>query len=468
MAPNRNIVSFAPRNRRNSTSSDEDVSDASTTPVTTRKRWNASEVLGDDVAVNAEEIYEQSDDDDNDTTRKIPDSIAPGDRETLKGFRDFHKNQLLCSAYTGFENVADLRLFVLSYHFLEFHLHHRPWVSTMGASRVTKAEVFAIIRDSFLEPGSDKSRFPFSLEDGPAPQEKTVSGRNVPSKKGKYRKKRRADAKESIANLLITMVENLDAQPESLVDPSLQEQRWAELIAVHPYIEETPNVRNKTVKFPRLKTDYMESDLEPYNRSYCLLKYANRCFEETMWRKGARLIPRSASNEVLKVHTPVWMRRNGLVEDSEDRIVDDDHQQEDEEIVQNDRGVTTPVTEPKRAVNLDGTTRITAGVEPHKRVPAIKQEPVNDVIDLTESPEPEERPMKQEPPDDSFRPDESSNTQEREGDEGVRAKKRRREDEEEADGDDEDLQSQLEETKLQLRIIQLERRLAAQKKAKKS
>lgn len=114
-----------------------------------------------------------------------------------------------------------------------------------------------------------------------------------------------------LAHVIIIFVEETSAlDPEVLVNSEEQQECITRLTAgFGTMCTNPPNLSGETVKVPKLKTDFKESELERFNRALNLLKYFSLVvnsrsryktrFESENWQESVRIEP---------VYVPMWMQ----------------------------------------------------------------------------------------------------------------------------------------------------------------
>ncbi|KAF2162106.1 hypothetical protein M409DRAFT_27487 [Zasmidium cellare ATCC 36951] len=393
-----------------------------------RKPSDQDEVAGDG---NGEQIATKR-------VRKLVPFNPDGVFASLVGVYDVFKREPISAAYLGFSDIGDLRRFVASHVFLEHFLRYKTednWSNSLFAD-----SAFDEIKESFLNPAADASKYPVKMQDRPGAAFKLHPKGQIPGwtgtqsgKKGSH--KRALPRTTSLAYILILMVEDLDAKADFLVNPETQESMVAKLNKALPHVVSTPHITEMPIKYPKLKTAFVESELEPYSRAMVLLRYAQYAYNKTNWKRMSKMELRFCQS-VTVADIPHWMQPHPVTTARADHVDNGMRQGEARPVTQ-----SLPSGQPIR----------------HRQV-----------IDLTTTPEPHEMgiPLKRESPDLEERPepnlrvvDDRTTCDLNSAERGVSGNGKGKGVE-----DDAVLQSQLEEAKLRLEIVLLERKMAARKK----
>ncbi|KAI7209678.1 hypothetical protein KC333_g8608 [Hortaea werneckii] len=211
-----------------------------------------------------------------------------------KNFISVEQIEASLAAYLGYNDIADLRRFVSTHHFL------KHWFNYSGkwSSGLHKKAPLEQIRDRYLK--NRKEDFPLHSLDKYKVVEKPV----YTAKEALVRNKR-------LAHVIVIFVEETSAlDPEVLVNSEEQQECITRLTAgFGTMCTNPPDLSGETVKVPKLKTDFKESELEKFNRALNLLKYFSLMvnsrsryktrFESENWQESVRVEP---------VYVPMWMQ----------------------------------------------------------------------------------------------------------------------------------------------------------------
>ena len=152
------------------------------------------------------------------------------------------------AGYLGYDNIADMRRFVLSRNFLGYFVKYAgKW--SKGLHRTGALEQ---IRDQRLKGKED-----FPIDHKEARKHYSGGKENYSMSDATKRNKR-------LAHFLVLMVDDYDTCPANVrVVAAAQKVHMAELQALRPKIcDEMPDMSNETVRLPKLKTKHEESELE--------------------------------------------------------------------------------------------------------------------------------------------------------------------------------------------------------------
>jgi hypothetical protein len=197
--------------------------------------------------------------------------LHPGDPKKLASFELFDKRGAHCAAYLGYSDIRDLRRFVTSDEFLRiYHRFNQGWSANMNV----KKALTLILTDYVGE--ADRVGFPPQLDE--------LGRYEMPGeKKDSYSEEENVQRVRYLAHILIVMVDlwgNSGGEPvEEIDDEGDHDSAYFrhELERIYAHIEHVPYPStNAPVIRPRLIRDDFEekeSDLEPYNRAWNLLKY---------------------------------------------------------------------------------------------------------------------------------------------------------------------------------------------------
>ncbi|KAI6913343.1 hypothetical protein KC318_g1481 [Hortaea werneckii] len=211
-----------------------------------------------------------------------------------KNFISVEQIEASLAAYLGYNDIADLRRFVSTHYFL------KHWFNYSGkwSSGLHKKAPLEQIRDRYLK--NRKEDFPLDSLDKYKVVEKPV----YTTKEALVRNKR-------LAHVIIIFVEEMSAlDPEVLVSAEEQQECITRLTAEFGTMcTNPPDLSGESVKVPKLKTDFKESELEKFNRALNLLKYFSlvvnsrsrfeKRFESENWQQSVRVEP---------VYVPMWMQ----------------------------------------------------------------------------------------------------------------------------------------------------------------
>ncbi|KAI6910363.1 hypothetical protein KC318_g1570 [Hortaea werneckii] len=211
-----------------------------------------------------------------------------------KNFISVEQIEASLAAYLGYNDIADLRRFVSTHHFL------KHWFNYSGkwSSGLHKKAPLEQIRDRYLK--NRKADFPLDSLD----KYKVVEKPEYTTKEALVRNKR-------LAHVIIIFVEETSAlDPEVLVNSEEQQEYITRLTAEFGTMcTNPPDLSGETVKVPKLKTDFKETELEKFNRALNLLKYFSLVvnsrsryktrFESKNWQESVRVEP---------VYVPMWMQ----------------------------------------------------------------------------------------------------------------------------------------------------------------
>jgi hypothetical protein len=201
----------------------------------------------------------------------------------------------------GFDDVQQLRRFVVSPEFLQFFDHYD--LKWSAALRVKGAMAF--IRDEFL--------------DGDAPEKHSLSiddiGLHAAKDKRKYTNKEQPQRDRRMVHLLILMVKTFGSGGEPVSDIDGEKDFSASLMGrpKRNHGESVPTVpAGIEVLRPTLMPfglEETETDLERYDRAYTLLKYFGYSISsKAHWPKRFGKTGWDASVQVNKHYIPSWMK----------------------------------------------------------------------------------------------------------------------------------------------------------------
>ncbi|KAI7302974.1 hypothetical protein KC315_g15880 [Hortaea werneckii] len=211
-----------------------------------------------------------------------------------KDFIGVEQIEASLAAYLGYNDVADLRRFVSTHYFL------KHWFNYSGkwSSGLHKKAPLEQIRDRYLK--NRKEDFPLDSLD-----------RYKVAEKPEYTTKEALARKKRLAHVIIIFVEEVSAlDSEVLVNAEEQQECITRLTAEFGNMcTKPPDLSGETVKVPKLKTDFEESELEKFNRALNLLKYFSlavnsrssfqKRFESKGWQESVRIEP---------AYVPMWMQ----------------------------------------------------------------------------------------------------------------------------------------------------------------
>ena len=210
--------------------------------------------------------------------------MKPGLSVNAKSFIKVYEEEGTCAAYSGYENTADFRMFLLSNCFLGAFLAFQQ-VSNLS---VTKS--LELLRDC-PERFTQKS----SLED---------AAKECPFTNGDKTKKARLNSRSRLACILSHFKDAFTAQ-------SSGEQSWEEskkyFYEATPS-EQGPRIDTLIIKPPNLGPHEGETSLEPYNRVYCMLRYFRYTTKSTHF--STRFLKEGWDREktISPLSYPGWMR----------------------------------------------------------------------------------------------------------------------------------------------------------------
>jgi hypothetical protein len=238
----------------------------------------------------------------NRTTEKTAKIYHPGERNNASSFVLFHSIEAFCASYNGYDDVRDLRRFVVSIEFLQcFHHFNKDWSMNMSAKKA-----LGIIRDDFID-GEEAEDFPLAVEDL-----KLHAMGDL--KKEKYTKNEEQQRHRYLAHILIVM-KHLWSGPadEEVEDLDDDNNVRGALEKKHGHIDAVPIVSNDRVIRPQLfRSGFQEdeSDLEPYNRAWNLLRYFKYVTASTAhWKsKFGDVNTWDRSTAITAQNVPDWMR----------------------------------------------------------------------------------------------------------------------------------------------------------------
>ena len=215
-----------------------------------------------------------------------------------KTFIDVYENEARLASYLGYDDIADLRRFVISRYFLlYFTRYNRKW-----STNLRKAGALEKVRNHYLEGSGedfpdgnvclviDIHKFDYDVE-YPSLARKM--------KQNKY-----------LAHILILMVKHYK-QPTKLtvVSKRFQDECVAELKATTQHCQNVPEMDGRTMKYSILRTGFEKSDLEPFNRAWNLLRYFSQCVNnEHIWKNNFGHTYWEVGRIIDTVYIPTWMQ----------------------------------------------------------------------------------------------------------------------------------------------------------------
>lgn len=305
------------------------------------------------------------------------------------------------------------------------------------------------IRDAFLN--SSAKKYPVDWNERPKAESKLhPDGHKSTNAIFKNGDDASASAKSNaLAYILILMVEDLDAKDDFVVEAQSQPQRHAiaKLKTVLPHVESIVDINSLTIKYPKLRTGFREASDEPYNRALVLLRYAQEMFSKVQWTRLKNMSP-TLSKTYVTSNVPRWMQsqssKNG-----------------DNAPKQSERSMPTRRTNPQGQKRSADIVDLTDSPEPDKVDLAFKEEPTDGEQRL----EPESQ-LQHEPRPESVESIAGSRTVVRTAAAQPKPLETNSKDQVEEDDIEEDLQWQLNEAELELKAMRLRKQIAARKKAK--
>ncbi|KAI7512920.1 hypothetical protein KC347_g2018 [Hortaea werneckii] len=180
------------------------------------------------------------------------------------------------------------------------HFFLKHWFNYSGkwSSGVQKKAPLEQIRDRYRK--GRKEDFPLDNLDKYIVVEKPV-----------YTTKEALTRNKRLAHVIIIFVEEVSAlDSEVLVNAEEQQECITRLTAEFGNMcTNPPDLSGETVKIPKLKTDFEESELEKFNRTLNLLKYLSPAVNSrSRFEKGLESKGRQESVRVEPVYVPMWMQ----------------------------------------------------------------------------------------------------------------------------------------------------------------
>ncbi|KAK4505845.1 hypothetical protein PRZ48_003810 [Zasmidium cellare] len=250
----------------------------------------------------------------------------PGDLTTLEGHYEVFHRESTCAAYLGFTDIGDLRRFIVTHYFLDHFLRFKTddkWSSHLNAHGAFKE-----IEDWFLNQQVETNKYPVSPQDRPRAAFKLHPGEKPKSTNSKALHEYTTAKKTALAYILILMVEDLDGKVDSSVDRKSQKAAQKRLKKTLPYVQSLVDITGATIKFPRLKTAFVELEIEPFNRAMVLLRYAQEMLSSTNWKRISRMPP-NFTRAYQKTDVPGWMQQHPVVDGLARQVDNNSSQGED-------------------------------------------------------------------------------------------------------------------------------------------
>ncbi|KAK4961813.1 hypothetical protein LTR10_002305 [Elasticomyces elasticus] len=273
-------------------------------------------------------------------------SIQAGDRSDTKSFFRACQAEARVAAYLGYTDIAHLRRYFISHHFLKHYVRYAGAVDwSAGMIRVFPS--LDLIRDDFIDRAAEDE---YPVVDFKAQK-------YFPDRAG-------AHQQQYLAHLLVLMVNELDTSQGEDRAVNRREQRAMEeqlrQLPPRAFDAQTklPELGNRAVKAPHFITMFKESDLEAYNRAWIMMKYFSYCVNSVApWRRFD-LETWAESKLVALEHVPDWMRRGSVEEDSCDK--------DDEEMIPvlgHKEFARPDVTDARQEQHATGHQRTSAGMK---------------------------------------------------------------------------------------------------------
>jgi hypothetical protein len=190
-----------------------------------------------------------------------------GIRENARTFGDCHETEARVAALVGFNQMSQLRTFLISAPFLKYYLLYDTTDQWSHGMRITSA--LEQIRDVWLG-GNAHKIFSISFENLERLRKNVPPGRKTALETSVVDK----EAKDQyLAQILILMVEEF-----SLAIPTVsgeEQKKYADqLMGFKDKISSVPEIAGRLVTWPQMKfPKAQESDLERYNRAWNLLRH---------------------------------------------------------------------------------------------------------------------------------------------------------------------------------------------------
>jgi hypothetical protein len=190
-----------------------------------------------------------------------------GIREKARTFGDCHETEARMAALVGFDQMAQLRTFLISGPFLKYYLLYDTPDQWSHGMRITGA--LEQIRDVWLS-GNARNTFSTSFENLERLRQSVPIGKRTAPELSVVDK----EAKDQyLAQILISMVEEF-----SLATPITcgeEQKKYAnQLVDLKGKIKSVPEITGRSVPWPQMEfPDAQESDLERYNRAWNLLRH---------------------------------------------------------------------------------------------------------------------------------------------------------------------------------------------------
>lgn len=232
---------------------------------------------------------------------------SAGDYDTCEDFIQVPEREAPLAAYVGYDDIAELRKFVLSHHFLKYAiLVKKDW-----AHHVRVKAVLASIRDNFLT-SNQQDTYPTAFAH--------LGKYQVADDFDREDKETRVMREKHMAHILVIMVaecESLGDGAEVAVHAELQKNFSQQLQQTLRPGQIVPAILSTTIAWPQLIAEglYEESALEPYNRAHNLLNYFRfLASSEERWRNRFASPTWAQQTMVTEQYIPPWMRPRPTVE----------------------------------------------------------------------------------------------------------------------------------------------------------